>query len=214
MLNVPRYAVQFDKPVDKGFQGGVSAFPFMYTFVNKNDDLWEQTKDPTSLAGDLSDLGAVIPALGNREVYVRLDSDFMFKLLYVRYFVYKRRPFGSPFGPEVFVWHQDTPAFFLETANDLALYQPLLDDIRVNLSVVHNGRYLYGTTNPFSQNYGQNLLVIPVQVSAIQGWENGWGQVRCPYLLPAGGALRFDIYNGLSLPVVVGAVVYGLKVRV
>jgi hypothetical protein len=78
--------------------------------------------------------------------------------------------------------------------------------------VSHNGRYLYGNMNSYQQT-AQTLPVVPLNIDAIQGNETGFGQVRTEYLLPAGGALRFDIYNGNAFPVVVGATIRGMKVR-
>jgi hypothetical protein len=205
MLNVPQFAVQFGKSVDKGFEGGVTAFPFLYTFVNPSNDTWEQVKNPFSLQDDLQDVGPVIPAGGSVNIGVVLDPDHFFKLLDVRYTVYG-------YNEGTFFWHDGTPGFFYDTASCIPLSETILRHIRVNLSIVHNGRYLYGNTNSFQQT-GETLPVIPLDIDAIQGNETGFGQVRTEYLLPANGLLRFDIYNGNAFDVVVGATIRGMKVR-
>jgi hypothetical protein len=207
MLNTPKFAVQFGKSVDKGFEGGVVAFPFLYTFVNPSNDTWDQVKNPASLQNNLIDVGPLIAANSNVQIVVTLDADHFFKLLDVRYTAYYMPPRTTRFS-----WHDETPGFFYDPVSCIPISETILRHIRVNLSVVHNGRYLYGNTNSYQQT-AQILPVIPLNIDAIQGNEYGFGQVRTEYLLPANGALRFDVYNDNDFPVVVGATIRGMKVR-
>jgi hypothetical protein len=166
MLNTPKFAVQFGKSVDRGFEGGVTAFPFLYTFVNPANDTWELVKNPASLKDNLIDLGPVIAAGSSAQIVVTLDADHFFKLLDIRYTAYKK-PAAS------YRWHEGTPGFFYDAASCIPLSETILRYIRVNLSVAHNGRYLQGNTNSYQQT-AQTLPIVPLDIDAVQGNESGF----------------------------------------
>jgi hypothetical protein len=231
MLNNAGRAVQFGKSVDRGYEGGVTAFPFSYSFVNPASDTWDTQPGASTKSrvwpGNLSHIGPVIPTNGNIQIGVQLDPDHMFKLLDIKYTVYAYN-YGDespiPLLPH-YQWHEEkgsaVPAgvwptnakyFFYDPAVDSPLSQTLNRYIRANVSIVHNGRYLYGQTNQYVQTQ-ETLPVIPLHIDGIQGNEYGFGQIRPQYLLPANGMLRFDLYNNWSSDVIVGASIRGLKVR-
>jgi len=87
-LNSLSNAVEFGKTVDRGMTGGMMAFPFIYTFVPRDKDTWDQVKNPASLPLNHIDLGPVIPAGGRLDVYVPLDADYIYKLIAVKFSVY------------------------------------------------------------------------------------------------------------------------------
>jgi len=109
------------------------------------------------------------------------------------------------------------PNYFYDPVSDIPLTEPLIRSIRVNMAVVHNSRYLFGqnTNNlrPFNPADPSTYPQVPVEMTAMQGNEYGWGQVAVPYLLPQNGLLKFEIFNFSPLDVVVAAAIYGLKVQ-
>lgn len=212
MLNNSNRAVQFGKSVERGREGGSTAFPFMYTFVPRPDDQWvpKATATPLTLQNNLNDIGPVIAAGASAQVGVTLDADHPFKLLYIKYTAYKL--YTRQMAQNIFMWHFGGAGFSHDGYTPIDLSDSLFNEIRINVGVVHDSQYLYGTTNSFQQN-NSIRPVDPVKVTAIQGNEWGWGQLRSPCLLPANGALRFEIYNDSSYDVVVGAMIYGMKVR-
>lgn len=98
MLNSLSRAVEFGKTVDRLQTGGLVANPFIYTFVPRDRDEWEQVKDPVSLALNHIDLGPVIPAGQRLDIYVPLDADYIFQLVSVKFTVYSA--VGEPPRPE------------------------------------------------------------------------------------------------------------------
>lgn len=110
-----------------------------------------------------------------------------------------------------------SPLFFYDPVSDIPLVEPLIRSIRVNLSVVHNSRYLFGQNSnhlrPFNPTDPATYPVVPIEMTAMQGNEYGYGQEATPYLLPQNGMLKFEITNFSPLDVVVAAAIYGLKVK-
>ena len=95
-MNTPQFAVQFGKTVQRGMAGGLIATPFIYTFVPRARDVWDQVKNPASLQNNHQDLGPVIPAGKTVDIFVPLDSDFVYKLISVKYSAYALGPFINP----------------------------------------------------------------------------------------------------------------------
>lgn len=107
--------------------------------------------------------------------------------------------------------------YFYDPAVDIPLSQTLLRDIRVNVSVVHNGQYIYGqnTDNlrPYNPADPSTFPQVPIVISGMQGNEYGYGQVATPFMLPQNGMLKFEIFNGTDRDIVLAASIYGQKVR-
>lgn len=208
-MPAPRYAAQFGRTVDRGIEGGETAFPFIYTFIPKDRDNWERTKDPTLLA-NFSDVGPIVAAGGQCDVGVTLDADYNFKLLSIKYTVYALDPRGAT---PYFYWHTSTPNFFLDPMQPMGIVHNRLErKLRINVFWMPQGEYLYGSVNTRTQTT-ETLPIIPMVIGASQGNEYGPGQFHTPLLLPANGLLRFDIHNDNAESVVVGATIFGLKVR-
>jgi hypothetical protein len=93
---------------------------------------------------------------------------------------------------------------------------PLAHFIKVALSFQGSGsKMLYGgqdsgaVVNPHGVN-GR----IPLPIDVIQGYEYGFLTTKTPYLLPRQGIMSFDVYNyHHTKDLVVGAAIYGLKIR-
>lgn len=83
----PNYAIQFGEGVDKGLERQ-KVFPFFYPFVNSEDDDWDIQKGAGTL-GNLSDIGPVVAANGGKlRRAMRLEPDYMWKLLSFKYTAY------------------------------------------------------------------------------------------------------------------------------
>lgn len=85
----PNYAIQWGEGVDKGLEQQ-KVFPFWYPFVNLEDDNWDTRKGAGTL-GNLADIGPVVPAGGKVRKAIRLEPDYMWKLLSFKYTVYRLR---------------------------------------------------------------------------------------------------------------------------
>jgi hypothetical protein len=198
--NSPQFAVEFGKNVDKGFEGGMDAWPFIYTFVSANDDHWDQ------LHG-LSDIGPTVPALGKINKAVILDPDYAFKLLAIKYVAYKE-------VAGAYWWHDTVPGLYVDTVEPTAsVHDMLLRNIRINLSVAPSYRLLYGQENNGQQSTDKRSPY-PLPASIINNGIEGDGKLRTPILMAANAQLSFEIYNDWSFPVTVGAAIFGMKIRI
>lgn len=206
------YAAAFGNTADKGMRGTPIAFPFIYNLINSSQDLWEQVKNP-ALLDNLTGIGPVVPAGGHVVVPVLLDADYNFKLLYIRYTVHKL--FSSPNGP-IFVWHEPFTGVFDPADNWNEPHTELTRHVRVNVWFQTNSQALYGApwnTQTPPQPNSANRDPLPVVVASLQGNEYAIEPARLPMLLPAAGAIMYDIYNDFDVDVVVGATAHGMKVR-
>lgn len=98
-MSVADYGVKFGRQPDMGLEGQ-KAFPFIYTFVNRNDE--PAAYDAAVNSGNagainLSSIGVLIPARGSgiepasgstKTVNILLDPDYNFKLLSIKFSVY------------------------------------------------------------------------------------------------------------------------------
>ena len=80
------YAIQFDEGVDMGLEAQ-KVFPFFYPFVNSENDKWDLNKGAGTLA-NLSDIGPSIPPGGKLRYAMKLEPDYMWKLLSFKYTAY------------------------------------------------------------------------------------------------------------------------------
>jgi len=87
IMNNPTRAVRMKSSVDMGF-GPNKAFPFIYNFINKGDDNWDRVRTTSRLANLETGLGITIPVGGTRQLNIRLDPDYNFKLLSIKYTAY------------------------------------------------------------------------------------------------------------------------------
>jgi hypothetical protein len=82
----PNYAIQFGEGVDKGLESQ-KVFPFFYPFVNSEDDDWDINKGAGTI-GNLSDIGPTVPSGGRVRYSMKLEPDYMWKLLSFKYTTY------------------------------------------------------------------------------------------------------------------------------
>lgn len=83
----PNYTIQFGEGVDKGLESQ-KVFPFFYPFINSENDDWDLNKGD-GVIGNLSDIGPVVPANGGKyRTVMRLEPDYMWKLLSLKYTAY------------------------------------------------------------------------------------------------------------------------------
>jgi hypothetical protein len=199
------FAVKFGRDPSLGLEGQ-RAFPFIYTFVHHNDDTW---KPVTPLEQpSLSCIGPTVPANSVIQHNVVLDPDHNFKLLSIKYTCYK--------------WVVGVARWYtvISAVNSDGMDQdmdfvgtPLHKFVGITLSFQGSGNsaILYGgpDTGPI---YASRR--IPLPLDAIQGYEYGFLTTRTPYLLPRQGIMSFEITNTSPYDVVVGAAIYGMKIRV
>lgn len=209
--NSTQFAIRFGESVDKGLEPQ-KAFPFIYTFVPTDKDTWEIDKATNNLSG----IGIAIAPGQTLLQQVRLDSDNNFLMLFIRYTVYW---FDSRTG--MYWWYEPTPAlggtWFLEQGDyQTAIGTPLTRAILASVWMEGpDSRILYGG-QPLSQVVA-NVYAgkVPVPIPALQGYDFGYGQLRTPYFLPSSGMMMFELTNIHPVKtLVVGAAIYGLKVRI
>lgn len=82
----PNYAIQFGEGVDMGLEAQ-KVFPFFYPFVNSENDNWDSNKGAGTI-GNLSDIGPVVPSGGKVRWAMKLEPDYMWKLLSFKYTAY------------------------------------------------------------------------------------------------------------------------------
>jgi len=206
------FSVKFGRGHDLGLEGQ-KAFPFIYTFVNHNDDTWTANAAPLSLAN----LGPTIPANSRKDINVRLDQDYNFKLLAIKYSVYwssYEPPNGGP-GSTTFSWYENGPAATPVDGLDpgmMLVGTPLTRYIAITLSVQGSGsQTIYGGVDPGPLKGYR----VPVPLTCIEGYDYGFYTVRTPRLLPMQGIMAFEVTNSHPRKdLVVAAAIYGMKVRI
>lgn len=204
-MNSSGHAVTFRTTADKGI-GPNKAYPFIYSFVNKEVDGWDTAKG--TLAGNMTGLGVNVPALSNAQHVILLDQNCNFKLLSIRYCAYYINAVAGTYE-----WFDNEAGWRYEYADGEPVGTPLVHFIRASVSIPHNSRYLYGGMNPAPTAANFGLMRIPLD--AIQGQESGIGQVRIEYLLPQSGQVLFEFQNThRTKDLIVAGCMYGMKVRI
>jgi len=202
-----RHSVEYGMSLDYGL-GNNKAFPFMYSFVNFEDDTWEANKATNTM----DSIGPLVPAGRTVEHPIRLSPDYNYKMLWLRYCAYHN--YG---GSGTYIWYEPFLAGgFLEQGDyQTAIGTPLIWSIRVSVSMHGpDGRYLYGGKNLNNMINAQGDLLGP-RVTALQGYDFGWGQIRTEYLLPRNGIIKLRIQNLHAIKdLYVAGMIYGMKVRI
>ena len=212
MLTLADYSVKFGRDPVGGLEGK-NAFPFFYSLVNHNDVDWTANATPP----DISTYAIRCQENSITPHYVRLDPDYNYKLIAIKYSVYKYVPPNGSAGH--YAWY--------ENFNPASLYIPDMlpgssyaGNIRVSLSIQGSGSTtLFGGQNV--QAYTGGAARIPLAVECQQGWEYGFQALRCEYLMPLQAIMSFEFTNTLPATVVpsnqndlyVAAMMYGLKIR-
>jgi hypothetical protein len=216
------FSVQFGKSPDMGLEG-MKAFPFIYTFINHNDNPWKPYLADCNLLSfqALSNITRTIPATGTKTINVILDPDYNFKLLGIRYSAYKYVPPSPPNGtPGVskFPWYTHSLTVVSDGIDtDMnKIGTPLIRYIRATVSfqgsgstVLYGGQNIYSVPNAMTVN-GKT----PLPMEASQGHDYGHFRVRTPYLLPMQGTIVFEVTNDFEEDLAVAAAIYGMKIRI
>jgi hypothetical protein len=203
MTTTKDFAVKFGRHPDMGLEGQ-QAFPFIYTFVNHNDD----PGDPPTLAC----IGPLVQAGKTITHNVLLDPDYNFKLLWIRYTTYL-------YSESTASWYANVPTAPGAVQDGMDpdmnwLGDPLLRYIKMTLSFQGSGStVLYGGLNTQALVSGSGKSRIPVPLDIMQGYDYGALAVRTPYLLPRQGHMVFEITNSSDYDLYVGAAIYGMKIR-
>jgi len=197
------FAVKFGRDPSLGLEEQ-KAFPFIYTLVNHNDDTWQP--GGAGLA-NLVNLGPVVPANSKITHNVVLDPDYNFKLLAIKYTAYK-------FVTGVFYWYTVASATISDGMDpDMDFVgTPLSRYIGITLSFQGSGsKILHGGPDAGPIYAGQR---VPLPLNVMQGYDYGFLTTRVPYLLPRQGVMAFEITNSSIYDTVVGAAIYGMKIRI
>lgn len=208
MFNSPNNAVRFGESVGMAFEEQ-QAFPYFYNFVNSVDDQWE-SQHLASAAGNIAHIGPAVAPLQTVDHPIRLDPDFNFKLLWLKYTAYTL----PTIAVAEYRWYVQPVGWFLEQGDfQMAIGTPLIDFLAVSLFFTGpDGRYLYGghNTDPLI-----NASLVPLPITAVQGYDYGIGQLETPYLLPKNGIVMVRITNiHPTFTIYVGGALYGMKVTV
>jgi hypothetical protein len=203
--NMPEYAIRFGEGVDMGLEKQ-RAFPFIYTMVPREEDNWERDKARNNLAG----FGPAIPPLTTILHPVKLQQDLPFLLLWMKFSV-----LYDSMG--TYLWYEPHAGWFQEQFDyNAAIGTPLTDSIDLSVSFQGpDGRYLYGGQSLMFTDANVVNWKIPVPLDNLQGYDFGCGQLRTPYFLPTDALIMFEITNRHTIKtLVLGAAIYGLKVRI
>jgi hypothetical protein len=192
------------------------AFPFIYTFRNRSDDAWAAQTTITAQAAAITNvvngIGPTVPAASRITHNVMLDADYIFKLLSIKY----TACYVSS-TPD-YQWYENCGILQSDGLDpDMnKIGTPLSCYIGMTLSFSGaQAQVLYGGDDcgpvPRMQ-YGSRRE--PILVNSIQGYDYGFLALRTPKLLTQQACLIFDITNTHpTKDLVVGAVIYGMKIR-
>jgi len=193
------YSVKFGRDPVMGLEG-VNAFPFFYSLVNHNDVDWTPNATPL----DLSTYTINCPANVMTPLYVRLDPDYNYKLIAIKYSAYY-------LNRGVYEWYEDF--------NAASLYTDVLPGTRythyIQISLMAEGsgsQTLFGGQNV--QAINNPAAKIPLALDCMQGYESGFQALRCEYLLPIQAIMSFEFNNiHPTKDIRIAAMMYGMKIR-
>jgi len=160
---VREYAVKFGRHPDMGLESE-KAFPYIYTFRNRNDDQWSAQASLADQADAVSNIvngiGPLVPKNSRISYNVMLDQDYIFKLLnikYTCYYPYEVPANGAPGHFSNYEWHEDLPGYQPSGSANAAITttNTSLTDTRLSLvvnayvgsEITCNGKTLTITSN-------------------------------------------------------------------
>jgi hypothetical protein len=189
------FSVKFGRDPRQGLYS-VKAIPFLYSLINHNDS------DETI---GIDSYGVLCKADAITSHYVRLDPDYNYKLIAIKYSTYYNNR-----GRMEWYENSNTAAVYLPDVFPGTSYNQY---IQVSLSVLGSGsQTLFGGQNVQSINDG--AAKIPMAISSMQGYEYGFQALRCEYLVPMQGIFSFEFTNThKTKDIYVAACMYGMKIR-
>lgn len=217
----PAPAVKLHGP---GLLGYGKAFPYFYDFLRSPYSLNAPQQDqgspgilaPTSsYAGDAPD-GISVPSGITKDINLRLDPDFAFHLLDVKYTARLAPDERYPATQvrEVMLGNSPQQGFIQYYSHPFKLPQPVYEYLRVSL-YARSGtdRVLYGDLSKTSSLGNQTAQYTPVPMTSMQGFECGKGSVRTEYICAAQSIITVRVTNlHPSLAIVVDGYLFGYKV--
>lgn len=206
-MNSSQFAVEFGKNVDRGFEGGMDAWPFIYTFNPDNT--------PQPPYASLQGMGAYVLPSSKVNAVIILDPDYTYKMLGIKYTAVKCETPLLGLHVTSQEYTQGVPAFYFNYADPVSsVHDSILRNTRINLSVAPSYRLLYGQENPRQQTT-ETRSPFPVCALNINTMLSGDGKLRIPMLMAGNAQLSFEIWNDwTTFPIIVSATVFGMKVRV
>lgn len=213
MYSLSNSSVKFGRDPSGGLEGK-DAFPFFYTLVNHNDINWTPNASPP----DLSTYTVLCKAGSMTPHYVRLDPDYNYKLIAIKYSAYSYVPPNGRGGH--YSWYGTAGQFntYLDPGIDYG-GDPLTRYIQVSLSIQGSGSAtIFGGQN-VQGAAGNADAKIPLAIECMQGYEYGFQALRCPYLLPLQAILSFEFTNTRAADpsgasdIYIAAMMYGMKIR-
>jgi len=231
MTTTRDFAAKFGRHPDMGMEGQKS-FPFIYTLINRQNSQWRPQTDAAlatqagAVANIVNGIGPLVPANSKINFNVMLDPDYIFKLLSIKYcvyYAYEIPPNGAPGHFGDYEWYENINNAPIYSESDgidpdaLKLGTPLVQYLGVTLGFTGSAtsHILYGGDDqgPVPRMLNGSRRV-PLPVETIQGYDYGFLTLRTPHLLPQQACLVFDFTNSHpTKDLVVGAAIYGLKIR-
>lgn len=199
------------------------AFPFFYAFVREVplSDGIEDFDDPATLAHNafagISADGVLVPAgtssePGRADVHIRMDTDYNFDLLEVRYMA---KPDGAA-AREFFAGSTPSPnqfGFPEYKSHPYRFRTPFYEYLRVSLFVRSGiARDLFGGASVLNRNGDKTFKEEPIVISAMQGSDDGKGCLRVPHLISKGAVVTVRVQNFRTTTMRVDGCLFGYKV--
>lgn len=225
MTTTRDFAAKFGRAPDMGMEGQKS-FPFIYTMINRQDSQWRPHASLANITDAVDNIvkgvGPLVKANSKITHNVMLDPDYIFKLLAIKYSVYsvyEIPPNGAPGHVSPYEWYEQVSPDQSEGIDPdmLKVGTPLTHYIGMTLSFTGSGtsHIMYGGDDqgptPRMLNGSRRE---PLPIETIQGYDYGFMTLRTPHLLPQQACLVFEITNSHpSRDLVIGAAIYGLKIR-
>jgi hypothetical protein len=204
-----------------------SAYPFLYPFFATPYLTTEEQSygnplilGQNTFSGNAPDGLAFGPNGTTKDIHIRMNRDMNFDLLEVRYTV---RAYAEEFIPTYFGRSRrvdDLRPFDNYNAWPSNLPIPFYQGFKVSL-FVRSGveRPLYGGMGRIGRGATGEFVEEPIELSSIQGIDDGKGSIRCPYLISKEAVVTVRItspptlgWNGSVSSVVVDGCLFGYKV--
>ena len=200
------FAVKFGRDVSMGREGA-NAFPFIYSFVNTNDVPF--TPVAAGVQPSLDTIAKLVPASDKLDFNIMLDPDYNYKIIAIRYTVYHYIARQLP-GLTQYEWYFNSPALVPGMSPEAFKGTPLTSFISVSLFC--QGSDSACQFGGMQAGFGTQSL-IPLPLTATQGYDSGFYTVRTTRLIARQSILALTLNNSHTEPLYVGGAIYGMKIR-